>query len=369
MNTANVESTCPKCRADVQTNAHFCPQCGWDLGRAYRQTRLNVRAFLLIFVAAALLGGASWSLHIAKAGVKPTTAFRPEAAAPTSPPPDPELDRLRAAVQEQPQNVAAYRALGSALLLRLRGYETPPQALVLDATDTFSAILSFDPKDKDALVALADISFNQKVFDKAASLYERYLTENPDDLSVHARYASALTFIGKSDEAVKELEMVLEKDPANFHALAYLSITYAQIGKRDKALEMGQRALAHSPSPEAHARFSEFLNALAGRAEASAQSAAPSQPAPGGAAQLAAFIQQNPIAGPKFVSFDTPSDQMLKVFFRAFPMEAMPPFAKEKFYSSIRTKAAELNLSSLKTVEFIDADSGKVLDSLEMSSR
>jgi hypothetical protein len=75
-------------------------------------------------------------------------------------------------------------------------------------------------------------------------------------------------------------------------------------------------------------------------------------------------IQNNPIAGQKFVRFEDKDPAVLRLYFKDFPMQAMPPFAKEKFYSGIRAKVKEAQVPTLKEIQFLDADSGLEMDKL-----
>ncbi|MBN8548788.1 MAG: tetratricopeptide repeat protein [Deltaproteobacteria bacterium] len=362
----NAEILCPKCHAPSPQPSLFCAQCGWDLSRNYSRVTLELKGILLTLAVGLCLWGAGWSLQESRAGVKPTEAYKPEYPVASSEP-DPAFDGLRNAAQAHPNDPEAIWPLATALLEKIRDSEQPSPALVLEATDVLGQLLRIDPKDPHALLSLADISFNQKVFDKSVNLYERYLAEEPNDLPARSRYASSLAFVGKTDAAIKELKEVLKIEPNNFHALAYLSITYAQTGDRAQALEVGKSALAHAPSKEAHERFNEFLLAVAAQKESApgkAQTTAEDKNSSGGSNELAAFVKTNPVAGPKYVRFEAKDKGSLDLYFRNFPMSAMPPFAKTKFYSGIKEKVAALGLKDLRQIRFVDADSGEVLDTL-----
>jgi tetratricopeptide (TPR) repeat protein len=236
-------------------------------------------------------------------------------------------------------------------------------------------VLKLKPDDANALIAMADISFNQQVFNKAADYYARYLGVQPNDNDARARYASALSFSGKFDDAIKELKGVLKKDPKNFHASAYLAITYAQMGKQPEAITAGEQALTLAPNEEARARFTNFLDEVKrptkpaaqgepapdaanvrGNTTAALSQGAAAASASGGAAEaLANVVRANSVAGPKFVEAKDQGQGVIALYFREFPMEGMPPFVKDKFVNGIKLKAMDLNVSTLL---FIDKDSG-----------
>jgi hypothetical protein len=91
--------------------------------------------------------------------------------------------------------------------------------------------------------------------------------------------------------------------------------------------------------------------------------------APSSLTGVAAFIAQvknNPIAGPKFVGHEEIKDE-LRLTFKDFPMSQMPPFAKEKFFGSLKKAAEEANISQVKSISFIDLASGKVMDQMALA--
>jgi tetratricopeptide (TPR) repeat protein len=248
---------------------------------------------------------------------------------------------------------------------RLRGNPEASGELVFEAIDLLSRILHHEPNDPTALVTMADLSFDQRAFSKALSFYERYLKVSPDDLGARARYASTLTFLGRYDDSVSELKGVLRSDPKNFPALAYLAITYAQKGDLQEARKSASIALSLAPSEEAKARFSGFVASLGepGRGELNKQP----EGAQTGVAGFIQSIKSNPVAGDKFRSYEGPSDGVLRLKFVDFPMAQMPPFAKQKFFDRLREGLKTNAVSGLSALEFVDADSGVLLDRLSLA--
>ena len=176
---------------------------------------------------------------------------------------DENIIKLQDAVSKDENNLEGYRALSQALWGKLSDDAPPSQALALDILDSLSHVLRLAPDDDQALIMMANLSFNQKIFDKSADFYKRYLVINPEDSEARASYASSLTFLGKFDEAIKELDSVIAKKPDYFQAIAYKAIAFAQMGKPAEAVALGQKALALSPNEEAKARFAGFLDSLA----------------------------------------------------------------------------------------------------------
>jgi hypothetical protein len=66
------------------------------------------------------------------------------------------------------------------------------------------------------------------------------------------------------------------------------------------------------------------------------------------------------------MSYETGKNGTLLLLFRNFPMQAMPPFAKEKFFSGLKKAAADTKLEGVTTLTFIDADSGAEMESVSL---
>ena len=349
---------CTSCGASLPPQARFCAQCGMNLDRVAKHP-ISVKHLFLVALTALVLWGFSWSLGTGLAGTKPTAAFQGDASGAEAEYHDPVVDNLRGNLKAAPKDMKALESLAEALLAKIRGNENPPSNLVFESIEVLGEILKLDPKHKEALISMADLSFSQQAFPKALEFYKRYLELAPDDLSAKAKYASSLTFVGNFKEAIKELDYVISKDPKNFHALAYLSITYAQMGDKTKALQAGEKALTLAPDEEAKKRFLNFIDSLK------------AQPQTGEVLSdeqsIVQAIRNNPVAGPKFVDFKRQSEDTLVLYLKDFPMQAMPPFAKEKFFSGLKASVPVGAQSKIKTIVFADKESGQVMDKLELA--
>jgi hypothetical protein len=76
--------------------------------------------------------------------------------------------------------------------------------------------------------------------------------------------------------------------------------------------------------------------------------------APSGVVGFISTIRANPVAGPKFVRYEDKKPGVLRLFFREFPMGQMPPFAKEKFFGSLRQAAKASKIDGIRSIVFID---------------
>jgi len=358
---ADKSNYCQACGAQALPAANFCAKCG---------ARLNiVRAPISAgFVLGSLLASVMvWfsitTLSEELAGTRPTQEMPDADRAEQFH--DTELEKLRDLAQKTPSDKDALRNLAEALYARISPDEQAPQKIIFEIIDSLGKVLSIDPKDQRALLDMADVSFSQQVFPKAENFYQRYLEINPNDLEVRAKHASTLTFLGDFKTAIDELKLVLQKDPKNFHANAYLAITYAQIGTKDEALKSGEKALQFAPNQEAKQRFQQFLesvkNVKASPGKAEALPASQSELSEH-AQRVVDALKQSPVAGPKFSSAKEEGDE-LKLYFHDFPMQAMPPFAKEKFYTKLREAA---QASALKQLIFLDSSTNQELDRLSL---
>jgi tetratricopeptide (TPR) repeat protein len=258
----------------------------------------------------------------------------------------------------------------------LRSNPGASPAIVFEAIDVFGRILQQEPNDPAALVMMADVSFDQRAFTKALDFYERYLKVDPNDLGARSRYASTLTFLGRYDDSIQELGKVLQSEPKNFPAMAYLAITYAQKGDIKTAKKIGGDALAAAPSEDARARFSSFVESL-DQAKSEGDVGSVKQPEAdvtnqvakvGGMDGFVAALRANPIAGPKFVRH-VQEGATLRLYYREFPMSQMPPFAKEKFLGGIRSALTQNGLAGIKEVVFTDAVSLTAMETLSVASK
>ena len=355
-------TSCAKCATVVTTTAKFCPQCGWQLGRSYAPLRLSARAVVVFGTVTVGIFAFGWFTHRVQAGVKPTKPYRVAAGHTGDSFDDPEINRLRTEAEADKGNIQKLDALAQALIeqyseIGKQGKPVPPP-LIFETLDVLGELLKHDPQHTNALITIANISFNQKVFDKAAEYYTRYLSYKPNDLAARSRYGSTLTLMGKADDAVNELQSVLKVEPNDFHATAYLAIAYRELGDEENLDTVAKRALALAPSEEARTRLRDYLAKPVTR-KAVPSSSDISLPA------VVAYVRSNPIAGPKYARYEQPDPQTITIYLNDFPMDQMPPFAKEKFFNGLKD-TAEKGDDSITTVVFLDAASGRELDRLSL---
>ena len=364
-------TACGKCGFNLSEGMMFCPACG---RRVYARSKWF---YARVGAISALIFGVAFALQLGVRGQRqapsPARSTVAEGGSVANHPEHPVVDEspqlvaMRKQVEEAPGDLTKLKLFAGMLGDTLRGKPEASQSLVFEAIDVLSRILQAEPQDPGALVMMADLSFDQKAFTKALDFYERYLKLEGDDLGARSRYASTLTFLGRYDDSIKELGAVLQVDPKNFPAMAYLAITHAQKGDIATAKQVGGDALKLAPSEDARARFASFVTSLDGvSSSASSVNAAASSPLQvtnaSGIDAFIAGVRANPVAGPKFVSFDPIKDGELKLLFKDFPMAQMPPFAKEKFFGGLKASIAQFGLSNVSALVFVDAGSGAVME-------
>lgn len=98
----------------------------------------------------------------------------------------------------------------------------------------FRARLDKDPKDLEALIALANANMMISRFDAAQDLYRRALAIDPRNLEVRTNLAIAYKYGGNPEQALAELQKNLAADPKHDHTLYNLGFLYLY-DKQDKA--------------------------------------------------------------------------------------------------------------------------------------
>lgn len=117
----------------------------------------------------------------------------------------------------------------------------PPPKSLEPAADNAASGLSLK-KTGDDLAAQGD-------YRKAAEAYEHALSLARETFSAQERTGMAVTMSwgGKTEEAVRELRLVLEQDPGNIKARIHLARSLSWIGRTDEAVAEADRVLAASP--------------------------------------------------------------------------------------------------------------------------
>lgn len=363
MNIAN----CPNhsCGTSLPYDANYCPQCGKNL-------KVNSRKFISSLCIALLIGVAGFISSSYFIGQKPVQKEQLNSEMPQEI--DPLIEGLKSQAQTAPQDINRWRAVSEAIKAKLLSSPNQSQSLIFDLIDSYRGILAINPKDEASLLGMAEISYEQQAFDKASEFYALYMSLRPDDLKTKANYASALSFAGKSDEAISQLRSILKIKPKDFQATAFLSIAYARKGDMKKATEVGNEALSYAPDDEAKKRLSSFISSLSKPQSSGKESKdSPVQAQNGGASvvespsgQLLQLLMNHPIVGPKIKSHEFQNETLILIV-ENFPMSAMPENAKKAFQTKLIDASRGINNLLLKRIVFKDFSSGEILGEIPLN--
>lgn len=105
-----------------------------------------------------------------------------------------------------------------------------------------------DPQQmRSALSSLARFYQQQDSAAKALGMYESYLADNPDDVTIQVRYAQALSAEGMQDSAQSVYQSLLDREGLSFEQLSELGIGFYQSGDYERAAEIFARAREKRP--------------------------------------------------------------------------------------------------------------------------
>lgn len=300
---------CNKCNIDLPEESIYCFKCGRSI-KSFSKAPLTILFLVLVL---------GFILKDSFLGKKPASLETSKS--------DPKIESLKDKTAKSPGDINAWRELAYAAQEKI---ETD-QAYVFDLLEALRGILNINPQDKDALLGMAEISYSQQAFDKAAEFYRAYLEIEPNNEQVKANYASSLTFLSKIDEAKSILKEILKKEPANFQAGAYLAIAYARNGEIEEAKKIGSETMKHAPDDEAIKRFGNFLSSL------NKSDPKPASVVESPKGKFLQYFYEHPIVGPKIRSHSFKGSELL-LEVENFPMSAMPPNAREAFEKNIKAQ-------------------------------
>jgi len=282
---------------------------------------------------------------------------------------DQGLIDLAKAAENAPKDAAIWKQFAQALAQKVYS-ETGGnnQGTVIELIDALRHILDLQPNDPETLLSMANINYNFQVFDKAAEYFDAYLKINKDDHLSRSTFGSALSFLGRFDDAEKELLYVLAKDPAYFLARANLAIAYGLSGDKDAAQKAAKEAVLYAKDEETKTRFNSFLAEILNPKpiETREASAIPQKAGDPKLSGIESDIRANSVAGPKFVYAKIKTVDTLELNFANFPMKAMPPFAKEKFFNTIKESVLKSGLPEIKSVIFVDHGTNEIMETLKI---
>jgi TolB-like protein len=159
----------------------------------------------------------------------------------------------RRALELEPRMPEAYTA--RAMLLSLQGRKD-------EARQDYEEAIRLNPASFDAHYLYARHCFEGGEFERAVTLYEAAVTLRPDDYQALSLLEGALLKLGRVEQhaevarrAMQAIDRQLAIDPQDGRALQLGTTNAARLGLRDKARELGDRALKARPDA-----FSSYYN-------------------------------------------------------------------------------------------------------------
>lgn len=376
---------CPHCGTSAQAGARFCVECGRQLaaggGPSGGEPWLRMTpAFIAVFASIAMLGVGIAAIVMRGGGGggdrETAGADSAPAAGNQLPPGHPRIelpaearkfiDDLQQQARQKPSDLAAWNRLG----------EVSTRAAMFDgsyfakALEAYGHVLKIDPDNLEGLRGVGDANYERNNFDQAIAAYEHYLKQRPEDPEVRTDLGTMYLYTGNPDQAVIQYKTALSYKPDFFSGYYNLGIAYDHEGKVAEAREAFNKALRLAPDDRTRQQVNERLAKLGGGEQPAAAASPAAQTTGGGtfASAVEQIVRGLPVAGRKVKSIEWPSASKAKVLMDNFPMDEMPPFAKQKFLTDLkngiqRAKASH-KITARTAVELVDAPSGRVMETV-----
>ena len=157
---------------------------------------------------------------------------------------------------------SAVLIVGASLVSALR------LAAYADTVTLWQDVLLHQPNNYLATYNLASYFYAHDQFEKALPYYERGLMLHPNDLRARNSYSQTLLRVGRTSEAIRQLEQLVRLYPSYFPAYVDLTKAYIHENRMSDATNVANRALQLARSAgqtNAVAQIEEFLNDLKAR--------------------------------------------------------------------------------------------------------
>jgi tetratricopeptide (TPR) repeat protein len=373
-------------------------------------------AFIVVFLGITILGlGAAGYLYLRPVTVasKEAVAVPPgpadqaaaqaPAAAPsqtdaTLPPGHPKIelpteartfiDKIEKEANDKPDDINAWVKLGT-VTMRAALFDN---SYTQNAAAAYAHVLKLDPENLDALRGIGDIDYDQQHYDEAAAAYEHYLKHKPKDPEVITDLGTMYLYTSNPDQAIVQYKKAIAIKPDMFQPYYNLGVAYGEQGDKGDSAIAFTKAISLAPdddrrnqAKQAFAKYSgmpaeqadKVASTLPGTKTASGQTtgASGTDTAAGSKPHSTTFhssfeemIRNIPFAGPKVSAVNWPENQKAMVMMDHFPMDQMPPFAKDKFLGDLKAGIDSAKSANHVTgpvqVDIVDAQSGRVMQSV-----
>ncbi|HEY2105407.1 MAG TPA: tetratricopeptide repeat protein [Candidatus Binataceae bacterium] len=383
---------CPECGSALQPGAKFCVSCGQPVSLSAAppiRARIHIppgfAAVFLIVVVAGLAAAAIFIRQHRKEQAQQESAKTSSDLPPGHPQVElPKKARdfingLQADAKKHPQDIAVWNRLGT---VALRAAMFDPSYYPM-ATQAYGHVLQLDPDNLEALRGIGNLNYDRQKYDEAVAAYEHYLKLKPADPEVQTDLGTMYLYTGNADQAIKRYQKAISIKPDFFDAYFNMGVAYAAMNDIANARSALNLALKFSPDQDSKSRVNVVLAKLgagggspqvasgsgAGPAEAGTAGQPPAGNAPNSfQGQIESMVRGLPFAGPKVQSVRWDSKNKATVLMQDFPMDAMPPFARQKFVgdlgSGIEDAKKAYHFDGPFELQIADAASGHVMETV-----
>ncbi|HEX6848929.1 MAG TPA: tetratricopeptide repeat protein [Chitinophagaceae bacterium] len=151
------------------------------------------------------------------------------------------------AIKKDSNYAAAYSGLADTYVT-LYDYELMPfDESTSKAKDAAQRALKINPNLAEAHNSLAHIDLHEWNWETAEQGFRKAITLDPGYILAHHWYALCLTAIGKTNEAVTQMEKARELDPLSTRINADLGMAYLSAGRYDEAISQEIKTLELNP--------------------------------------------------------------------------------------------------------------------------
>jgi len=293
------------------------------------------------------------------------------------------IDKVEKEANDKPNDVDAWVKFGT-VSMRAALFDN---SYYQKAAKAYAHVLKLDPDNPDALRGVGDIDYDQQHYDEAAAAYEHYLKKNPKDPEVITDLGTMYLYTNNADQAVIQYKKAIAIKPDMFQPYYNLGVAYGEQRDKGDAAIAFTKAISLAPDDDrknqAKEAFTKYTGMSADQATkiASALPGAKTVTMPdGGAASKTAskgggfhasfedMMRNIPFAGPKVSEINWLENNKAMVMMDHFPMDQMPPFAKDKFLGDLKSgidsaKAAN-HVTGTVQVDIVDSQTGRVMQSV-----
>ena len=172
------------------------------------------------------------------------------------------IDHFQRAIDVDPTYALAHAGLADAYsILSFHGGGDPDE-MMPKAKAAARRAIELDPNLSEPYVSLGYVLvLHEWNWREGEVALKRALELNPRHAFAHHAYAVFLGYMGRYDEALREINIASELDPLSIVIYLDQAWTHYLRGERDAALESARRAIRHDPNnPLAHSEYSWYLD-------------------------------------------------------------------------------------------------------------